>query len=191
MKNIVVNHRWSAVVLALGALCGPVASAQTAQEELQQLRATTQALINTLVESGLLTREKAAAMLKQVQPSASSTPAAPVAAATAPAAEVGSDGKRVVRVPYVSESVRQEMREQIKAEVLTQAKTERWGQANAYPEWLSRFQFDGDLRGRAGHQIDLGRLTRLLIDLGDKRIHPPSHQSQHQRTAGQQTQIAS
>ena len=148
MKNIVVNHRWSAVVLALGALCGPVASAQTAQEELQQLRATTQALINTLVESGLLTREKAAAMLKQVQPSASSTPAAPVAAATAPAAEVGSDGKRVVRVPYVSESVRQEMREQIKAEVLTQAKTERWGQANAYPEWLSRFQFDGDLRVR-------------------------------------------
>ena len=148
MKNLVVNHRWSAVVLALGALCGPVASAQTAQEELQQLRATTQALINTLVESGLLTREKAAAMLKQVQPSATSAPAAPVAAATAPAPEVGSDGKRVVRVPYVPESVRQEMREQIKAEVLTQAKTERWGQPNAYPEWLNRFQLDGDVRVR-------------------------------------------
>jgi len=48
----------------------------------------------------------------------------------------------------VPESVRQEMREQIKGEVLSQAKSERWGQAEAYPEWLNRFQFDGDFRAR-------------------------------------------
>lgn len=143
MKKHVVNHPLSALALAVGVLFSPVAQSQTAQEELQQLRATTQALINTLVESGLLTRDKAAAMLKQVQPSSAS-----VGTAAAPAAEVGSDGKRVVRVPYVPESVRQEMREQIKGEVLSQAKSERWGQPDAYPEWLGRFQFDGDFRAR-------------------------------------------
>lgn len=143
MKNYIFTQPLSALALAVGVLSSPAAQAQTAQEELQQLRATTQALINTLVESGLLTRDKAAAMLKQVQPS---TPG--VGTAAAPASEAGSDGKRVVRVPYVPESVRQEMREQIKGEVLSQAKSERWGQPDAYPEWLGRFQFDGDFRAR-------------------------------------------
>ena len=67
MKKTVLNLKVSALALALGAALSPAVQAQTAAEELQQLRATTQALINTLVESGLLTREKAAAMLKQVR----------------------------------------------------------------------------------------------------------------------------
>lgn len=142
-KNL--NLQVSALVLALGAAFCPVVQAQTAAEELQQLRATTQALINTLVESGLLTREKAAAMMRQAQTGAASAPSA--AAAAAP--ETGADGKRVVRVPFVPESVRREMREQIKGEVLSQAKTERWGQPEAYPEWLGRFSLEGDFRARA------------------------------------------
>jgi hypothetical protein len=138
MKKTVLNLKVSALALALGAALSPAVQAQTAAEELQQLRATTQALINTLVESGLLTREKAAAMLRQTQAGAAS-PAAP---------ETGADGKRVVRVPYVPEAVRREMREQIKGEVLSQAKSERWGQPDAYPEWMGRFSFEGDLRAR-------------------------------------------
>jgi len=138
MKKTVLNLKVSALALALGAALSPAAQAQTAAEELQQLRATTQALINTLVESGLLTREKAAAMLRQTQAGAAS-PAAP---------ETGADGKRVVRVPYVPEAVRREMREQIKGEVLSQAKSERWGQPDAYPEWMGRFSFEGDFRAR-------------------------------------------
>lgn len=141
MKKSALNLKVSALVLALGAAMSPGVQAQTAAEELQQLRATTQALINTLVESGLLTREKAAAMMRQVQPGAGS----PAAAATP---ETGADGKRVVRVPFVPESVRREMREQIKGEVLSQAKTERWGQPDAYPDWLGRFSLEGDFRAR-------------------------------------------
>lgn len=142
MKKTVLNLKVSALALALGAALSPAVQAQTAAEELQQLRATTQALINTLVESGLLTREKAAAMMRQAQAGAAPAPTA------AAKPETAADGKRVVRVPYVPESVRQEMREQIKAEVLSQAKSERWGQPDAYPEWLGRFNFEGDLRAR-------------------------------------------
>lgn len=144
MKKTVLNLKVSTLALALGAALSPAVQAQTAAEELQQLRATTQALINTLVESGLLTREKAAAMMKQAQTGAATAPSP--AAAAAP--EMGADGKRVVRVPYVPESVRQEMREQIKGEVLSQAKAERWGQPDAYPEWMGRFSFEGDFRAR-------------------------------------------
>lgn len=145
MKKTALNLKMSVLALALGAAISPVAQAQTAAEELQQLRATTQALINTLMESGLLNRERAAAMMRQVQPSTASAPS-PAAAATS---ETGADGKRVVRVPYVPESVRQQMREQIKGEVLSQAKAERWGQPDAYPDWLSRLSFDGDFRARS------------------------------------------
>lgn len=140
MKKTVLNLKVSALALALGAALSPAVQAQTAAEELQQLRATTQALITTLVESGLLTREKAATMMKQAQASA--------APGTATTPETGADGKRVVRVPYVPESVRQELREQIKGEVLSQAKSERWGQPDAYPEWMGRFSLEGDFRAR-------------------------------------------
>lgn len=55
---------------------------------------------------------------------------------------------RVVRVPYVPETMRREIREQLKQEVLTQAKAERWGNPDTLPEWLDRFTFEGDMRLR-------------------------------------------
>lgn len=75
------------------------------------------------------------------------------AAVAAPAGDAGaSDGKaksRVVRVPYVPESMRREIREQVKQEVLAQAREERWGTPGALPGWLERFNFYGDVRVRA------------------------------------------
>jgi hypothetical protein len=55
---------------------------------------------------------------------------------------------RVVRVPYIPESMKREIREQLKSEVLAQAKEERWGNPGALPEWLDRFTFEGDVRLR-------------------------------------------
>jgi hypothetical protein len=78
--------------------------------------------------------------------SASLAAAAPAPAAAAPQATVAN--ARVVRVPYIPESVRRELREQVKQEVLAQAKEERWANANALPSWLDRFQFYGDARLR-------------------------------------------
>jgi len=55
----------------------------------------------------------------------------------------------VLRIPYVPESMRLQMRDEIKAEVLAQAKGERWGQPDAMPDWISRIRVGGDLRVRA------------------------------------------
>jgi len=132
-----------ALLLAIG-LAPQIRASE--REDLEQLRNTTMSLIQALVEQGLLTREKAAELLKkaEVRPSA---PAAPQTARTGP------DGKPVVRVPYVSETVKTEMREQIKQEVLAQARRERWGDPGTLPEWIERIRFEGDIRLRLQDEL--------------------------------------
>ncbi|MBW8848121.1 MAG: putative porin [Burkholderiales bacterium] len=127
------------LTLLLASLIALPAHAQTDKEELARLRATTQALIDALVAQGLLTRDRAEAILKQAQVAATTPAPQPQADATAP---------KVLRIPYVPETVRQQMREEIKAEVLAQAKGERWGQPDALPDWIGRIKVSGDLRVR-------------------------------------------
>ena len=110
-------------LLLASLLATPTFAQNSDKEELARLRATTQALIDALVAQGLLTRDKAEAILKQAQ-----------SASTAPAPQPQADAAKpnVLRIPYVPETVRQQMRDEIRAEVLAQAKGERWGQADAH-----------------------------------------------------------
>ncbi|MFO1318341.1 MAG: putative porin [Burkholderiales bacterium] len=136
----------------------------------EQLRDTTLALIRLMVQEGVLSKEKASRLLGEAQAKAIEDVAAPApkaaiaavdglpsAQATAPAnaEEPPKDDAarhrrraQTVRVPYVPESVKGEIRDQIKQEVLAQAKAERWAEPNALPEWLDRIAWDGDLRLR-------------------------------------------
>ena len=127
-------------LLLASLIAAPVGAQTSDKEELARLRATTQALIDALVAQGLLTRDKAEAILKQAQVTAAAPVLPPQADASAP---------KVLRIPYVPETVRQQMRDEIKAEVLAQAKGERWGQADALPDWVGRIKVSGDLRVRA------------------------------------------
>lgn len=113
------------------------------RESLEALRQTTLGLINALVDKGVLSREAADAMLKQSQakPSATTTAAA---TSTAPVA----DAKPVQRIPYVSEATKAQIRNEVKEEVLTQARAERWGVPNASAAWTDRIKVDGDFRFR-------------------------------------------
>ena len=108
------------------------------REDLEIVRQTTINLIFALVEKGVLTNDAAQALVKQAEEAARKKVAA--------TATVPSD--KVVRVPYVPESVKREIREQIKQEVVAQAKTERWGEVNAIPEWIDRLKWEGDIRVR-------------------------------------------
>lgn len=134
----------------------PAAQAQTAApvlasseaQQLAQLRATTLALIDALVSQGLLTRERADAIKRQAeQAGAQAAHTAPVA--TSAAASAAPEAAKVLRIPYVPESTRLQMREEIKTEVLAQARRERWGEPDALPEWLGRVRVGGDVRARA------------------------------------------
>jgi hypothetical protein len=126
---------------AVSAVYPATALAQGERESLEAVRETTLALIELLVENGTLSREKADAMLAQARARAAQV------AAAAPEPE-----KPVVRVPYIPQVVRDQIRSEIKEEVLAQAKIERWGVPNATAEWTDRVTISGDLRVRS--QVD-------------------------------------
>ncbi len=125
--------------------------AQTSGSEVQQLRASLLTLVKTLLDQNLLTVPKAREMLRQagIDPALLEAPPAPATAApSAVAAAPPPPPPPVVRVPYVPETVKRELREEIRQEVLATARAERWAVPEALPSWLSRFSFSGDLRLR-------------------------------------------
>lgn len=117
------------------------------RESLEALRQTTRHLIDALVETGVLSRDKADALIRSAQEKAQASSASR-AEPTASKPTTTADGKPVLRVPYVPESVRQQLRNEIKEEVIAQAREERWGVPNVSSSWTDRLKIDGDLRVR-------------------------------------------
>lgn len=54
----------------------------------------------------------------------------------------------VVRVTYIPENVRAQLRAEVKADVMDQAREENWASPRTFPEWVTRFRVFGDLRFR-------------------------------------------
>ncbi len=129
-----------AACLAL-ALAAALPSARSAErEDLETLRQTTLSLVQALVQGGVLTQEKADELIRNAQRSA----------AEKVAAEKKGEPK-VVRVPYVPQHVRNEIKEELRQEVMTRARGEGWAAPGAVPEWTTRLKLSGDLRLR--HQV--------------------------------------
>lgn len=117
-------------------------------------------LINRLVERGALTKEDASDLIRlaeadaaEARASADATQAAAERAAAAAmqataAAEVPPLGDDDMRVTYIPETVRAQMRDEIKHEVLAQAREENWAAPNTLPEWTARIRLFGDVRVR-------------------------------------------
>jgi len=150
------KHRILALLIAVQAMSGTaLASSPQAPEErsLNELRNTVVNLLQTLVERGVMTREQAETLVRSAQEKAAADAAA---LAAQDAAEADA-----VRVPYVPEIVKAEIRKQVAAElapavakdVIDQAKADGWGVPAALPEWVRRVRWGGDVRVRG--QSDL------------------------------------
>lgn len=109
------------------------------KEDLEKLRGTTKGLIQLLVEQGAITKEKAGELMGEIEKS----PAETEVPGQVPEPE--QVDKKTVRVPYVSETIKQEMTENIKKDVLAKAKRERWGNPDTIPAWVQKIKWDGDL----------------------------------------------
>jgi hypothetical protein len=130
-------------------------------------------LINRLVERGVLSKEDAADLIKQAEEDAAEAraetvpaPAPPVQAVNSlppppPAtdengaalgslavAEGPADDEDTVRVPYIPETVKAQLRDEIRQEVLDQAREENWANPRTFPDWVSRIHPFADLRVR-------------------------------------------
>lgn len=123
-------------------------------------------LINRMVARGLLPKEEADELIKQaeadaaearVQAAAEQSVAIQQAVAQAvaavqashtfdPVAAMGADD--AVRVTYIPEVVKAQLRDEIKHDVLAQARSQKWAAPNQFPEWTSRIRLFGDVRVR-------------------------------------------
>lgn len=135
----------------------------------------TASLLNLLVKQGVIKQEEADGILPQVddetfvmrQAVSDATKKADEAAKAASQAASAASPPGSRRISYVPEIVKKQLREDIRKEVMTQAKDEGWASPGKYPEWASRIRFYGDLRGRfegqfypsGGYNSDKGDYT--------------------------------
>jgi hypothetical protein len=140
------------IATALGA-CLSTATHAAADEErrLAELRNTIGNLLQALVERGVISREQAEAMVTSAQSKAEADAAAELAAR----AEEEKADEGAVRVPYVPEIVKEEIRKQVLSEitpaVTKQAIEEAQSSdalARALPDWVRRIKVVGDVRVR-------------------------------------------
>ncbi|SCY11767.1 putative porin [Nitrosospira sp. Nsp13] len=115
------------------------------REKVEVLYETTLNLIRLLVEQGVIKQEVADEMIKKAELKAR---ASLQQAQGNPQPAAGEPKKGEVRVPYIPEHVKKEIRDELRQEVVGQAKQERWGDVNAVPEWVNRFTMEGDIRLR-------------------------------------------
>lgn len=136
-----------ALFVVMGLLITPTGA--SAQSDIERVRATTTRLINTLLEQGLLTRERAAALLREIDAPAAGAAAAPAPAATGPAGSTPAGAPAAVRVPFVPETVKRQLRDEIRTELAEQAAREGWARPGSVPGWVRGLRVEGDLRVRA------------------------------------------
>jgi hypothetical protein len=131
----------------------PLASDLPAQPEAQRPAGpstnVTVNLIARLVEKGILTKEEATVMIQQAEAEAQQAQQAQQAAAASAdiAALPPEPSPDDMRVTYIPEVVKNNMRDEIKQELMAQAREEKWSEKR-YPEWTDKFRPFGDLRGR-------------------------------------------
>ncbi len=94
-------------------------------------------LLQLLVDEGVLKRDKAEQLLAKARQAAAlrAQSEKPATAST-------------INVPYVPQVVREQIRDEVKKEVVAQAKSEGWIAPNTLPEWTKRIAISGDMRVR-------------------------------------------
>ena len=127
-------------------------------------------LINRLVAKGLLTQEDASDLVAQAEADAAlarqqnaaiESAVLQIAAAQALPPEAYARGPQVdpgitpypepddtLSVSYIPETVKEQIRNDLRAEVLAQARDENWANPRLFPEWLTRLRLFGDIRVR-------------------------------------------
>jgi hypothetical protein len=127
-------------------------------------------LIRGLIQSGTLAKDVGEALLAQAQTEAMASQQAQqrIAASATAASASTAGGLRLeagdVRVPYISQTVRDQIRDEVKTQVMAQAKDEGWAAPNETPEWSKRIRLEGDVRIRNESRSYAGNNSNIEIN---------------------------
>lgn len=142
-------------VAEVTALDGPALTDVPAEPEPQPRRSqnVTINLINRMVKKGLLEQEEADELIKQAEEDAAIARQEAAAVAMKAVEEVQAampppPSDDTVRVTYIPESVRAQIAEQVKSEVMAKARDESWAAPRSLPEWATKLRISGDVRVR-------------------------------------------
>ncbi len=141
--------RAAAALVALALAPALAAHADDERQSLETLRNTVVNLLQALVDQGVISKERAQEMVRAAQEKA----AADAASSLAQSGVTSKEDEGAVRVPYVPQIVQdqiaKQVAEQVKpavvADVVKEAKTEKWGVPGALADWLTRTRLYGDL----------------------------------------------
>ena len=110
-------------------------------------------LINRLVQKGILTQAEASGLIKGAEEDAAFAKAQAQALAETQAAVAAQNAmppvqpdSEEVRVTYIPEAVKAQIRDQLRTEIFAQARDQRWATPNSVPEWTQRIKMFGDIR---------------------------------------------
>jgi hypothetical protein len=121
-------------------------------------------LIRLLVKQGVITQAAADALIHQAEVETQQARAAAQASGAQASAVQAAPPPGVIRVPYVPEVVKNEIKDDVKKDVLAQAKAEGWANPHQLPGWLGQVQFFGDLRFRDEFDFYSSNNIPQLID---------------------------
>jgi len=140
------------IPLVLASLFGTQSAGVIAgeRESLEEVRATTMSLIELLVQEGVLSKQKADTLLQQAQQArqkAKEEAEALAAQNPQPLDQAVSGQPKAIRVQYVPEHVKNEMRAEIEQDVMKKLNYKA-GERLGIPEWIDRIEWTGALRLR-------------------------------------------
>lgn len=163
------RNRARLLALLLGGSVSLSHAAASEEQRLTELQHTVENLLHALVDKGVITREQAELMIAGAQAKAEADTAAELA--TRRAQEQADAG--AVRVPYVPEIVKDEIRKQVLAELTPQVTNQVVNEAastdalaRALPDWVRRMRWSGDLRVRGqGDTFAADNLQNSYFDI--------------------------
>jgi polyhydroxyalkanoate synthesis regulator phasin len=139
------------VALAMGAMASAANAAAADEQRLTELQHTIENLLRALVDKGVMTREQAETLVTNAQTQAQGDAAVELAAKKSQEeADAGA-----VRVPYVPEIVKDEIKKQVLSDLTPQLTNQVVSEAlsndslaRSLPDWVRRMRWSGDLRVR-------------------------------------------
>jgi len=136
MSYNVIRHRLKPALLACAAGASLMASPAFAQA------VDPNKLLEIMVEKGLVSRAEADAMIAEAR----TAPASPQQVQAPIQGGVSADGTQTI--PYVPQVVRDQITEQVRTQLASQAQAEGWSKPGETPEWTRRISLYGDIRAR-------------------------------------------
>jgi len=163
----------AASTVGLGLLHGTPVLAQGSDSASQNVTIN---LIRLLVKQGVISQKAADALLKEAEQEAAQakkTRQQPVQTASAPSVETPPPAG-TVRVPYVPEIVKNQIRDEVKKEVLQTAREENWAQPEMLPAWTKHFKLFADFRFRDENDLFSSNNDPGIIDYASFNANGPT-----------------